>query len=193
MEKIARITVVTGTFCCSSPGEWDNIAQITQLTPSSSGYGSKSRISKLAKATGCTKGLPTEDFDIGELLGKPFTMDITATTGGDKGQYLNIKVSNIASKHKAIPVPEHSVVPFGVSFEGGNDEEAVKQVARKGPILRRLELAEGWGESGLSEDIKAYLDKGSSGSSTPQPEEDNTPEPEPEAEEGDSFDDDLPF
>lgn len=143
-------------------GEWDKVATYTALMPDTSGYGGKSRISKLAKATGVTKGNPPADFDVGELLGQPFTMDIEVNRGGDKGQYVNVRVSNPSSKHKAIPVPEHDVVPFGVMMNGGNDEEAIKQIYRKSTLLRRLEMAEEWETSDLKKEIEAMVAKNTS-------------------------------
>lgn len=185
-------------------GEWDGVAQYTALSPDKDGYGGKSRVSKLAKATGVTKGNPPADFDIGELLGQPFTMDIEAKKGGDQGQFLNVKVSNPSSKHKAIPVPEHDVVPFGVMMNGDNDEDAVKQIYRKSALLKRLELAEEWLESDLKKQIEALQTSQQGDNSKSPTKEEKAPkkatqkpkkasEPgEPEGNSG-SFDDDIPF
>lgn len=147
-------------------GDWDGLATYTALSPSPTGYGGKSRVSVLAKATGTTKGNPPSDFDVGELLGKPFTMDVLLSRGGDKGQFLNVRVSNPSSKHKAIPVPEHDVVPFGVSMSGGNSVVELEQIVRKGAILRRLEMAKEWEGSKLKIEIASL--KGESPQQTAQ-------------------------
>lgn len=181
-------------------GEWDKIATYTGVP--SGGYGGKSRISVLAKATGVTKGNPPADFDIADLLGVPFTMDVTYSRGGDKNQYLGIDVANPSSKHKAIPVPEHDVVPFGISMDGGNSPEELEQIARKGALLRRLELAEGWEGSKLKAELDALKGVPTTTESRPEDNVDqqqgnDTPEEsapiEGQAEDGIDLDDGMPF
>ena len=137
--------------------EWDNIAQVTSLAPDEfKGYGPKSRINKLAKATGCvTRGNPPADFDVGELLGKVFTMDITAQLSDDDKKYFNSKVSGVSSKHKAIPTPEHDITPFGIMLDEECDEEVLKLITSRKSVMNRLSMAEEWEDSKL----KAQIDK----------------------------------
>ena len=180
-------------------GEWDGVATYTSLQPSSEGYGGKSRISVLAKATGCTKGNPPSNFDIAELLGKPFTMDVAASTGGDKNQYVNIRVSSPSSKHKAIPFPDHTVTPFGVGMNSENSDEAIKQIFRKSSLLARLALAEEWETSKLKAQIAAMKGDTNSESETSE----SQPEPKAptkakvetvtEVDPFNPFDDDIPY
>lgn len=133
-------------------GEWEGIATHTAL--SSKGYGGKSRVNALAKATGLHKsGDLSGSFDVGQLLGLPFTMDIITNRGGDKQQYVNVKISNPSSKHKAIPVPEHDVEPFGIMMTGGNNPDDLKYIRKA--VLRRLELADEWEDSELKKELEA--------------------------------------
>lgn len=184
-------------------GERDGVAQVTYLTPREQGYSSKSRIAKLSKATGCTKGNPSKDFDIGELLGQPFTMDIECSRGGNENQFLNIKVSNPSSKHKAIPVPEHNVEPFGIMMDGGNEEKDLIQIAYKRAIINRLEMAEEWENSELKKELEALKEKKASDKASENPSEKTStkskakasPKKEKPVEEPTEldFDDDIPF
>lgn len=124
-------------------------------------YDRKSTISKLAVATGVVPKAPVDqNFDIGELLGGVFTMDVSAE---EDGKYVNIKVKNISKKHDKIPVPDHDVVPFGVMLEGGNDEEDLKQI--RASVKNTLKRAKGWETSGLKAELDA-LESSSSSSNT---------------------------
>lgn len=182
-------------------GEWDRVAQVATLNPDkTNGYYHTSVIYKVAKAAGLFKDKLPADFDLGKLLGAVFTVDITVKRGGNEGQFLNVRVNNVASKHKAIPVPEHNVVPFGISMDGGNDEEALKQIYLKSAVIKRLEMAQGWESSGLKKEIDALLAKDSNQQSEQKEPTSDQPEPEekqeetsPEGVDDNFFDDDIPF
>jgi hypothetical protein len=133
--------------------EWDNIATVTTLQPDEfKGYGPKSRIYKLAKATGCVvKGNPPADFDVGDLLGKVFTMDVIAEIS-EEG-FFNSKISGVSSKHKAIPTPKHNITPFGIMMNEECDEEVLKFISSRKSVMNRLALAEEWNDSVLKEQI----------------------------------------
>ena len=103
-------------------GDWKGVATPIILNPKDGEYNPKSRISKLAKVTGCIKGSAAPaDFDLGELMGKDLVMDITAE---QNGEYININVKDPAKRNKAIPIPDHDIEPFGVMIGEENDPEA---------------------------------------------------------------------
>ena len=184
-------------------GEWEKIAQVTVLSPDpEEGYGPLSRIHKIANAIGLVDGNPPTDFDIGSLLGGVFTMDISAE---QNDTFVNIRVKNVGTKHQAIPVPEYTGVPFGISWEGGNDSEALDQVKRKKVIRKRLEMATDYEGSGLQKELEALSDTNNSPHSDNKGEGNTQATPEREAptqeymgSEGVSnggidFGDDIPF
>lgn len=120
-------------------------------------YDRKSNISKLAVATGVVAKAPVDqNFDIGELLGGVFTMDVSAEESKD-GKHINVKVKNISKKHEKIPVPDHDIEPFGVMFDGDNDEESLKQL--RASVKNTLERAQGWETSGLKAELDALATK----------------------------------
>ena len=65
---------------------------------------------------------------------------------------MNVKISSPANKPKAIPMPEHNIEPFAVMMDGDNDEEDLKQINSK--ILKRLQLAKEWDDSGLKKELE---------------------------------------
>lgn len=136
-------------------GEFKGIAAVTSISPSEEdGYGAKSRVYKLAKAMGLfTKTNPPADFDLGELLGGVFTMDVEVKRGGDQNQYLNIVTKNIGAKNKRLPVPDNDIVPFGIMMDGGNDPDTLKLIKKS--VMKRLEMASEWEESELKKEIEA--------------------------------------
>lgn len=132
-------------------GEWDRVAT---PTPVVAPFGAKSRIAKLAKATGVVKkGLPPDDFDIGDLLGEWIMMTVEGTRSGDDGEYYNVKVKTPTAKPKSVPTPDYDLEPFGIMFSGDNDPEDLKMIASKKVILNLLEQADGWEDSGLKAEI----------------------------------------
>ncbi len=136
-------------------------------------YDPKSTISKLAVATGSAKSPVEQDFDIGELLGGVFSMDLVAEESKD-GKHINIKANNPSKKHKTVKVPEYDIEPMGIMLDGDNDEEDLKQL--RPAIINTLELAEGWATSGLKEELDNLKDSSSEkkGSDDQEEEEDDT-------------------
>ena len=132
-------------------GDWEGAASPIALNPSKDGYNPKSRIATLCKVTGVKKGKVPEDFDLGELLGAEFMMSIEANWSEDE-KFMNVKISSPANKPKAIPMPEHDIEPFAVMMDGDNDEEDLKQINSK--ILKRLQLAKEWDDSGLKKELE---------------------------------------
>jgi len=123
-------------------------------------YDGKSTISKLALGgnyIGSDKKIISQapvdqKFDLGDLLGAVFTMDLQAV---EDGKYVNIKGKNIGSKHRQLPDPEFDTdLCFGISFDGGNDDEALKQVRKN--IWETIKRASNWEESGLQADYNDY-------------------------------------
>lgn len=174
-------------------GEWENIAT---HTPVIAPYGAKSRIAKLAKATGLVKkGLPSDDFDIGELLGQWLMMTIETNRSGDENQYFNVRVKTPTTKPKAVPTPKYKLETFGVMFDGGNDLEELKFIRKS--VLSLLEKAEGWEDSGLKAELdKVSKSKGKSGEdkkSTPKTKPKTTKPTEDYASDTQEEDEDTPF
>lgn len=133
-------------------GDWDGAATPIALNPADDGYNAKSRIAKLAKATGIVKkGKVPKDFDLGELLGGEFMMNITAEWSEDD-KFMNVRTADPTAKPKAIPMPEHNIEPFAVMMDGDNEEEDLKQV--NGKILKRLQLAKEWDDSELKKELE---------------------------------------
>lgn len=187
--------------------EYQGVAGYTSYQPSSDGFSPLSAVSKIAKATGAFKGkgkVPS-DFDIGDVLGLPFTMDIeTNPTNKDGKIYANVKAKNPSAKHKAIPVPEHDIEPCVVFMNDDNDEEALKTIRYS--VIKRLEMAQEWSDSKLKAQLEALGKLGNSSQSSQEDEsEEEAPapkklatkkpvakKPEPQEDESDE-DDDNPF
>jgi hypothetical protein len=138
-------------------------------------FDGKSTISRLATCTGVVrKGPVDQNFDIGELLGGVFVMDLQAVR--DK-EYINIKALNIGTKHIAIPNPEYDLEPFGISFSGGNDDSALQQV--RANIRATMARALNWDDSGLKADFENYEKASKEVDSKPEEKQNEVPEEEP--------------
>ena len=161
-------------------GDWENKASITRLTPKSdTGYSDRSSVSKLAKAMGLVKsGTPSEDFELGELLGGVFMMQVEGQRGIKDDRYFNIKVKEITAKPKKTLAPEYDLEPFGIMLNEENDVELLKFLNPK--VVNRLELAEEWEESMLKKQLEEY--KASKGGSSDKPKA--KPEPKKKASSG---------
>lgn len=142
--------------------------------PSGWGYDRKSTISKLAIGSGVIKRAPVDqNFDIADLMNGVITMDLVAE---ESGKYVNIKATNISSKHPAIPVPEHDIECFGIGLDGDNDADTLKFI--RASIRNTLERAQGWETSGLKAELDAQekaATKASEDSTEDDEEEDDTP------------------
>ena len=149
-------------------GSWEGIAKgINMNSKKISGvwqFDPKSTISKLAKYCCGVSGAVPQDYDIGNLLGEAFAMDVGMKEIDGKF-YANCK--NVNRKHKMVEVPEHDIEPFGISFSGGNDPKDIFNI--NGQVFKLLEKAVGWNESGLKGEIEAYRK---------EKEEESTPEEE---------------
>lgn len=130
-------------------------------------------------------------------------MDVEVDTRDKDGKtYVNIKAKNPSAKHKAIPMPEHDVQPCVVFFDDENDEEAVKMLSY--PVIKRLEMAEGWEDSAVKAQLEALGKLGEPkpslddeeeelpASKKPSPKKPSPKKPEPVEEDADE-DDDNPF
>lgn len=143
-------------------GDWKGVATPIMLAPSNGEYSSKSRIAKLAKATGAVKGTKVPaDFDIGELLGGDLMMEITAE---ENGEYINVNVKDPSKRKKVIPIPDHNIEPIGVMIGEENDEDAIKQVNNK--VKKLLKTAKEYEGSPLQK----QLEGGNSDSGSEAPE-----------------------
>lgn len=136
-------------------GSWEGVAKgINMNSKKISGvwqFDPKSTISKLAKFTDGVSGAVPQDYDIGNLLGNAFAMDVGMKESDGKF-YANCK--NVNRKHKMVEVPEHNIEPFGISFEGGNDPKDLFNI--NGQVFKLLEKAVGWNESGLKKELEAF-------------------------------------
>lgn len=133
-------------------GDWEGAATAIALNPAKDGYDPRSRIATLAKATGLYKtGKVPKDFDLGEFLGADFRMEIKAEWSEDD-KFMNVRISSPANKSKKDPLPDHNIEPFAVMMEGDNEEEDLNQV--NGKILKRLQLAKEWDDSGLKKELE---------------------------------------
>lgn len=175
--------------------------------PSGYAYDGKSTISKLALFTKAVEKAPVDqDFELGDLLGGVFTLNLQAVKD-DK--YVNIKGTGIGSKHAQLPTPEYDLEPFGISFDGDNEPEDIKQVRVQ--LWNTIKRAKNWETSGLKKDLEAYeaAKKEESGEKSADEEEEQPKskkpakkappkkapakkkEPEPDVDEDD--DEDCPF
>jgi hypothetical protein len=136
-------------------GSWEGIAKgINMNSKKINGvwqFDPKSTISKLAKFCDGVSGAVPQDYDIGNLLGEAFAMDV-GVKDVDGKLYVNAK--NVNRKHKMVEVPEHNIEPFGISFGGGNDPKDLFNI--NGQVYKLLEKAVGWNESGLKKELDAY-------------------------------------
>jgi hypothetical protein len=184
-------------------GEFMGLAGYTAITPAADGYSDLSMVSKIAKSTGAFKGKGKvgADFDIGEILGLPFTMDIEVSSAEKDGKYYtNVKAKNPSSKHKAIPVPKHDIEPVVVFFDDENDDDAVSQLRYS--VIKRLEMAEGWDNCALKVQLEKLGKLGDSSKEESSEEEEApkktiskkaTSKPTPAKQEEADEDDDNPF
>ena len=98
-----------------------------------------------------------QNFDIGLLLGGVCTYSLGSEINA-KG-YFNEKIKDCAKKHQAIPVPDVEVPIFGLSYDGGNSDDAIARASKFNTIRNVLEQGEGWELSGLKKDFDAYFKK----------------------------------
>lgn len=181
-------------------GEWQGVAGITVLDPPKEGYGTKSRIMKLAKAIKHpdAKGKYLDrDFPLGELLGKTCLMMLEGVRSGDENQYFNVKATNPSSIPKGMKVPKITSEPFGVMMNSDepNDEEDLRQIMNRRSILKRLQLAEEWEDSMLKkelEELGVTFDSSSQGKTEPDKEDENY-DPEDDDQGDDMDDEEDPF
>jgi hypothetical protein len=142
-DPVAKLMVAKGAALSCRPNP---------KAPSGWAFDPKSTISKLATCTGAVpKGPVDQEFELGDLLGGVFVMDLQAVR--DK-KYINVKALNIGTKHKAIPSPEYDLEPFGVSWKGGNDDSSLQQV--RANIKSTMERALNWPDSKLKIEFEEY-------------------------------------
>ena len=118
-------------------------------------YDVKHRVSQIASAADLCDGVAPQDFDLGELLGAVFTMELGAVRNGE---YINVKAKTISKKHEAIPVPKHDIQPFGILMNGENDPEDVKMIRKS--IKTLLAKSPDYEGSLLKQQIESNGDNG---------------------------------
>lgn len=183
-------------------GDWKGIAGVTVAQVGADGtYSTRSTISKIAKAAGLVKGGKVDkDFNIGDIMGAVFTMDVEIDYKEDKSY---IKAKNISTRSKKLPPLKCDIDCIGIMMNLDEDDEPyVEDELRQinTTVIKRLQMAEEWEDS----DLKKALEKLGKLNNIPSPssskDEDKKPassskkksvEQEPDEELGE--DDDNPF
>lgn len=123
--------------------------------PSGYAYSKLNMISKFATAIGKNPtGTLDQDFDLGELIGGVgvITTGLKVTEKGEK-VYANFWAKDPSPKHEMIPVPEINVPMFGISFQGGNDPEMLKQL--NAPTKETIKRAINYEGSAIQKELEA--------------------------------------
>lgn len=123
--------------------------------PSGYAYSKLNMISKFATAIGKNPtGTLDQDFDLAELIGGVgvITTGMKVTQKGDK-TFTNFWAKDPSPKHEMIPVPEINVPTFGISFQGGNDPEMLKQL--NAPTKNTIKRALNYEGSAIQKELEA--------------------------------------
>ena len=187
-------------------GDWEGVAGYTAAIVGKDGaYSARSTITKIAKAANLVKGSKVkEDFNIGDLMGAVFTMDVEVSSEekGDKF-YTKVKATNLSARSKKLPPLECDIECIGIMMNLDEDdepyvEEELRQINSK--VIKRLEMAEEWEDSDLKKALEKLGKLSSASSSSSSKGENKKPassskkksvEQEPDEELGE--DDDNPF
>lgn len=149
-------------------GEFKGLAEPCALTCKSKDgkwvYDAKHRVSQLANAMDLVEGDVPQDFQIGDLLGGAFMMEMGVTKNGE---YVNVKAKNIVPMMEGMSAPEYNLEPFGVMFEGGNDKEDLVQI--RASVRKLMELSPDWVESAVKAELEALSSSSSSSTSSESP------------------------